>query len=171
MQNQQAIVDRWGLWGIFFLSLLSATLLPGFSEVGLVALVASGRFRPWSLIGYATAGNWIGGVITYGMGWALGMGLAAEWTGGVSMDDIEGVRSWVESYGAWCGLLVWVPVIGDPLAAALGFAHSPVVGTLGLMLVGKAARYVCVVFASDGVVTAIREGVNARKRKAKDKEK
>lgn len=170
MLNQQAVVDRWGLWGIFLLSLLSATLLPGFSEVGLVALVASGRFRPWSLVWYASAGNWIGGVITYGMGWALGMGLAAGWTS-VSMDDIESVRAWVESYGAWCGLLVWAPVIGDPLAAALGFAHSPVAGTLGLMLVGKAARYVCVVFASDGVATTIKKRIIANKRKVKDKEK
>lgn len=171
MLNQQAIVDRWGLWGIFLLSLLSATLLPGFSEVGLVALVASGRFRPWSLIWYASAGNWIGGVITYGMGWTLSMGLEAEWATGVSMEEIEGVRAWVESYGAWCGLLVWVPVIGDPIAAALGFAHSPVAGTLSLMLVGKAARYVCVVFASDGVVATVKRALKAHKREVKDKEK
>lgn len=169
MLSQQAIVSRWGLWGIFLLSLLSATLLPGFSEAGLVALVASGRFRPWSLVLYASAGNWIGGAITYGMGWALGMSLTSEWTG-ISVESIDGVRAWVESYGAWCGLLVWVPVIGDPIAAALGLAHSPVVGTLVLMLVGKAARYICVVFASDGVLTVIRRAIGTHKRKDNDKE-
>ena len=62
----------------------------------------------------------------------------------------------VESYGAWCGLLVWAPVVGDPLAAALGLAHSPAVATCLLMLAGKALRYIAIVFIADKLSAAIK---------------
>lgn len=162
----KALVDRWGLWGIFLLSFLSATLLPGVSEVGLAGLVASGRFRPWPLIWSASVGNFLGGVVTYFMGWALGMDALAEWLG-ISAESVEGVRDWVEDYGAWCGLLIWTPVFGDPLAAALGLAHSPIVGTFTAMFIGKAARYVFIVFLADWVTVKIKEFVRARKERSK----
>lgn len=162
----QSVIKRWGLLGIFALSLLSATLLPGFSEVGLAALAVSGVFRPWSLVVSASAGNWMGGVVTYAMGWALGLETLADWFG-ISAESVASVEAWVEAYGAWCGLLVWAPVVGDPLAAALGLAHSPVAGTLTLMLIGKAARYIFIVFISDRVSEAIKRGLTACKKNRK----
>lgn len=160
--DKNAIVNRWGLWGIFVLSLLSATLLPGFSEVGLAALAASGAFGAWSLVAFASVGNWLGGVVTYACGWLLGLDALCEWLG-FSVESIEGVRAWVESYGAWCGLLVWTPVFGDPLAAALGLAHSPAFGTLALMFVGKAARYIIIVFVADRASAAIKRAIEVRR--------
>ena len=156
MINQEAIIARWGLVGIFALCLLSATLLPGFSEVGLAALAAGGVYRAWTLVGVASLGNWLGGVITYATGWWLGMEKLVDWFG-ISAESVAGVETWVESYGALCGLLVWTPVVGDPLAAALGLAHSPVVGTCLLMFIGKALRYICIVFVVDKVATFIKE--------------
>lgn len=156
MLDQKKIIERWGLAGIFVLSFLSATLLPGFSEVGLAALAASGAFGAWSLVTVASVGNWLGGVVTYATGWILGMDKLAEWFG-ISAESMAGAEAWVEAYGAWCGLAVWMPVVGDPLAAALGLAHAPAVGTCAGMLVGKAARYILIVFVIDKVANIIRE--------------
>ena len=153
--TQNELITRWGLAGIFGLCFLSAPLLPGFSEVGLAALAASGTFRPWSLVISASVGNWLGGVATYATGWALGISKLADWFG-LSAESINGVSAWVESYGAWCGLLVWAPVVGDPLAAALGLAHSPAVATCLLMLAGKALRYIAIVFIADKLSAAIK---------------
>ena len=157
--TQNEIITRWGLAGIFGLCFLSATLLPGFSEVGLAALAASGTFRPWPLVISASVGNWLGGVA------ALCISKMAEWCG-LSAESINGVSAWVESYGAWCGLLVWAPVVGDPLAAALGLAHSPAVATCLLMLAGKALRYIAIVFIADKLSAAIK-----RRHKTQQREK
>lgn len=162
----KALVDRWGLWGIFLLSFLSATLLPGVSEVGLTGLVASGRFRPWPLIWAASAGNFLGGVVTYFMGWALGIDALAEWLD-ISAESVAAAKVWVDAYGAWCGFLIWTPVIGDPLAAALGIAHSPIVGTFVTMFIGKAARYVFIVFLADWITVKVKGLITARKERLK----
>ncbi len=162
--SQDEIISRWGLAGVFALCFLSATLLPGVSEVGLAALAASGAFRPWPLVWAASAGNWLGGMATYATGWLLGLGKLAEWFG-ISAESVSGVEAWVETYGAWCGLLVWTPVIGDPLAAALGMAHSPVAATCALMLIGKAARYLIIIFVADRLSGWLKERHKAQAHK------
>lgn len=161
MIDGKAIVDRWGLWGVGLVCLLSATLLPGVSEVGLAALAAGGFFRPWRLIAFASVGNWLGGVVTFGMGWALGLGAWIE-SFGISAESVAAAREWFGAVGTWGGLLVWLPVIGDPLAAVLGMAHSPVAWTLALMIAGKALRYIVIVFASDGASRAIKKALRAK---------
>ncbi|MDI6747076.1 MAG: YqaA family protein [Rhodocyclaceae bacterium] len=57
-----------GLLGLFLASFLAATLLPGGSEVALVAfIVAHPEQTPAALL-LATLGNTLGGLTTYGMG-------------------------------------------------------------------------------------------------------
>lgn len=163
MIDQQSVIARWGLAGIFALCFLSATLLPGFSEVGLAALVAAGAYRAWTLVWTASVGNWLGGVATYAIGWWLGMDKIIDWLG-MSAESVCAVQAWVETYGAWCGLLVWMPVIGDPVAAALGIAHSPIFGTLALMFVGKAVRYIIIVLVMDRVSQWIKSRKNRKTR-------
>lgn len=122
---------------------MSATLLPGVSEVGLGALVVSQRFRPVPLLLWAALPNWLGGMVTYWMGYAVDFTVWSSWLG-IDAEEVGEATHWVRDYGAWAGLLVWVPVIGDPIAAALGIFHAQPVITALTMLLGKAARYAIV---------------------------
>lgn len=145
--------------GVFVVSFLSATLLPGISEAALVGLVASGAFRPKPLFFAATIGNWLGSVLTFATGW-----LGSEWLAGIL--GFEGgvppdIKSWIDSYGCLCGLLVWAPWVGDFLALGLGLAKTPIVTTCVMILIGKAVRYAVIL----GLTTVISDAIRAAVRK------
>lgn len=59
-----------GLSAIFVIALVSATLLPLGSEPAVFAYIKVAPDMFWPAVLIATAGNTIGGVVTYGMGWA-----------------------------------------------------------------------------------------------------
>ena len=50
------------LWVLFFSGFLSATLLPGGSEAGLLAVLNLKQFTPLSVVLVATLGNTLGGM-------------------------------------------------------------------------------------------------------------
>jgi membrane protein YqaA with SNARE-associated domain len=131
-----------GLPGLFLAAFLAATVLP-FSSEGLLALMAAGAWSSVALLATATAGNTLGGMTNYGLGRWVGPERIARWS---RVDPAKGAR-WrhrVERHGAWCALLCWLPVIGDPLALALGLFGAKPLPVLVLMTVGKAARYAVV---------------------------
>ena len=128
-----------GLPGLFLACFLAATLLPLSSEF-VLALMLQGPWDGGSLLLVATAGNTLGGCANLAAGRWIGAGRAARW---LRIDPAKAFR-WagaVERHGAWTALLCWLPVVGDPLALALGLARVPVWPAVALMAVGKAARY------------------------------
>lgn len=141
-----AIIDRWGLPGLGLVSFLSSTLLPGFSEVGLGALMVAGKFRTLPLLLWATLPNWLGSVVTYATGLACNIDNWSGWFG-VDTHELANVAHLAQDHGAWAGLLVWVPGIGDPLAVALGLFRTPWLATCLTMLLGKALRYLIIYIA------------------------
>ena len=60
-------LENWGLIGLFLGNLLAATVVP-FSSDALYIAVLSVMKRPLECFVVATAGNWLGSVITYYMG-------------------------------------------------------------------------------------------------------
>ena len=60
-----------GLWGLLLASFLSATLLPGGSEAVLFGVLKSYPETLWPALLIATAGNTLGGMVSFGMGWLL----------------------------------------------------------------------------------------------------
>ncbi len=56
------------LWMLFLTGFLSATLLPGSSEAGLVAALNLNQLSTWHVILVATLGNTLGGLTNYGLG-------------------------------------------------------------------------------------------------------
>lgn len=129
---------------MFVSALLAATLLPFSSDVALAALVAAGM-DPAALFVAALAGNWIGGMLSYYLG-RLGKWTWIERYLRVHPDKVERLRVWIDRYGAVFALVTWLPGIGDPLAVALGFARTPVVGTALWMLLGKGLRYAIIIW-------------------------
>ena len=139
----------WGLFGLFWASFLAATLLPFSSE----AVVAACTLGPWSfveLLAVATAGNWLGGMSTYGLGRLGEPARIARWLRSDPV-KVERWRNKVERHGVWLALLCWLPVLGDPLALALGLGRSKALPTALLMLVGKSVRYALVLWSMRGL--------------------
>src|SRR5262245_20906967 len=108
--------DAASLFGLFLSAFLSATLLPGFSEVALGSLLVLGNSNPALLVAVATAGNVLGSVVN----WALGRWFAhyadRRWFP-IKPGAYARAVGWYNRFGLWSLLFSWVPVVGDPLTA------------------------------------------------------
>ena len=129
-----------GYGGLFLGSFLAPTILPLSSEVVLAAMVIGG-FDPVACVVVASAGNWLGGMTSYFLGYA-GKWAWVERLFAGNRDKVARVRAWVDRYGACAALLCWLPIVGDPLVIALGFVRSPVLKVSLYMLVSRSLRYV-----------------------------
>lgn len=118
-----------GLAGLFVVSFLSATLLPGGSELALLTFVKLHPGETVEAFVLATIGNTLGGVTTYWMARAL--------PEPKDINRLALARRW----GAPVLILAWAPVIGDALCAAAGWLRLPWLPSALWMALGKAARY------------------------------
>jgi membrane protein YqaA with SNARE-associated domain len=120
------------LGGLFLSAFVSATLLPGGSEVVLWAVVRQDASLFWPAIAVATAGNTLGGMSS----WLIGRLIPAR----------EPIRSlgWVRRWGNLALLLSWLPVVGDGLCVAAGWLRLNWLGSLACIALGKLARYLAV---------------------------
>jgi membrane protein YqaA with SNARE-associated domain len=130
-------LPQYGLSTVFVVSFISATLLPLGSEPAVFGLVTLNPHLFWPAILVATAGNTLGGALT----WA--MGLASHQV----VDRFQHSRhhlkalDWLERIGPKACLLSWLPLIGDPLCAVAGWLKLPFWPCMVYMTIGKFARY------------------------------
>jgi membrane protein YqaA with SNARE-associated domain len=118
-----------GLWGLFASAFVSATILPGNSEIVLVAVLAKFPQLFWEAILVATIGNTLGGMTSYLIG-------------RIVPNRAEGkALAWLKRYGEWVLLLSWVPLIGDALCVAAGWLRINPWLALLMLAIGKCARY------------------------------
>ena len=122
------------LWVLFFSGFLSATLLPGGSEAGLIATLSLNQFSTALIIVIATLGNTLGGLTNYWLGLWLPNRTQSEKHGHKAM-------SWLSKYGYWTLLFSWLPIIGDPLCLAAGWLRMKFLPSLVLITIGKGLRY------------------------------
>jgi membrane protein YqaA with SNARE-associated domain len=127
------------LAGLFASAFLSATLLPGNSEIALAALLAHDPSQHWAAIGVATAGNTLGGLSSYALGRFLPRPKTQPRALGLA-----------QRFGAPALLLSWVPFIGDALCVASGWLRQNAFVAAACIAAGKFARYL-----------ALAEGVRA----------
>lgn len=129
------------LASLFISALLSATLLPGSSELLLIALAERNQ-ATMLLWATATAGNTLGSCITYAMGrgiTAAASSRRARWL--PSPERQAKAEATFARYGLWSLLLAWLPVVGDGLALVAGVLRvQPMLFTV-LVGIGKGARY------------------------------
>jgi membrane protein YqaA with SNARE-associated domain len=121
-----------GLLGLALSSFVSATLLPGTSELVLLAVLQQYPDKWWPAIGVATVGNTLGSMTSYVIGRLVPNRAEAK--------AIERVRR----YGYPVLLLAWVPVIGDALPLAAGWLRFKAWLAMLFILLGKLARYLAV---------------------------
>lgn len=128
-----------GYWGLFVASFLSATIIPFSSEAVLLGMIVAG-FDPVLTTIIATLGNWLGSMFTFWLGYVGNIERIEKWLR-ISKEKTDKYKAVTKKYGAWFGLLVWVPIIGDVLAVCMGLVRTPVVMSMILILIGKAVRY------------------------------
>lgn len=126
--------DALSLASLFASSFLSSTLLPGNSEVVLVAMMLSGVSQPWLLVLIATMGNSLGGLTNVILGRFFPLREKSRWQ--------EKAVGWLKRYGAATLLLSWMPVIGDLLCLLAGWMRISWGPVLFFLCLGKALRYV-----------------------------
>ncbi|MGB7270371.1 MAG: YqaA family protein, partial [Albidovulum sp.] len=105
------MIDFAALGLLFSSGFLSATLLPGSSEVVLVALLTGGRGDPLLLSLVATAGNTLGAVTNWALGRLCGRFRHRRWYP-ISPTTQAKAEAWFDRYGIWSLLFSWIPVIG-----------------------------------------------------------
>ncbi len=128
-----------GYLGLFIGSFLASTVVPFSADVLLVGMLVAGG-SPWVVIAIATAGNFLGGLTSYGIG-RIGKW---EWIEklGAKPETLACHKSKIDRYGAWIALLSWVPFVGDIFAIALGFYRVKFLPSAIFMLIGKFGRFV-----------------------------
>lgn len=117
------------LLSLFISSFLGATLLPGGSEVVLFAVLKAYPESLWTALAIGTAGNTLGGMVSFAMGWLLPQTQ--------QLKHVDKLRR----YGTPALLLAWLPLIGDALCLAAGWLRLSWWQAALFMAIGKFTRY------------------------------
>lgn len=140
-----------GLLGLFLSAFLSATVLPGSSEVVMIGLVTAYPELAWPSFGVALAGNLIGAVLTFGMGYAARQGYerfqGLRW----KLDERQMQR--LQRFGPPALFLSFVPLVGDALVLAAGWLRLDLKRSVFWIALGKGTRYLLVVLGVLGVLS------------------
>ncbi len=130
--------------GLFWNAFIAATLLPAYSEITLLALLAEGTGTPLLLFLTATAGNVLGSIFNWWLGVNIRRFENRKWFP-VKQDAISKAEHVFRRYGVWSLLLAWVPIIGDPLTLVAGVLRVRLIYFILLVTISKAARYAVIV--------------------------
>ena len=130
-------LPQFGLGTVFVVSFISATLLPLGSEPAVFGLIKLNPGLFWPAILVATAGNTLGGAVSWWMG--LGTHKAVDRAAG-HPTELRAL-AWLRRFGPRACLLSWLPIVGDPLCAVAGWLRLPFWPCMAYMAVGKFLRY------------------------------
>ena len=139
------LLESWGYWGMLVASFIAGSVFPFSSEAVLTALQLAG-LEPVQLFIAATVGNVAGSMFNYGVG-TLGKMEWIEHYLHVEPEKIDRTARWMERYGAWIGILCFLPILGSVIAVTLGFMRANPWLSLFTITLGKAARYALLIFA------------------------
>ena len=134
---------QYGLLGLFIAGFLSGSIFPFNSEAVLILLIYSGFDVVSSLVA-ATAGNTLGGISIYYLGY-LGKMEWIEKYAKVKKEKIHAILPRLKRFGPLAATLSFVPIIGDLVILGLGFFRISPTLTIFFMLIGKIARYLAVI--------------------------
>lgn len=131
-------LPQYGLSTVFVVSIISATLLPLGSEFAVIGLVKLNADLFWPAVLVATAGNTIGGAIS----WWMGYGAEVLYERFKHKPYEAKALTWLRRFGPKACLLSWLPGVGDPLCAVAGLLKMSFWPCVFYMSIGKFLRYV-----------------------------
>jgi len=131
---------------LFLTALLAATILPFYSEVLFLGLLAAGHDPAWTWLA-ATLGNTLGAAIN----WALGRHLLhfqdRRWFP-FKGEGLATAQRWFQRFGVWSLLFSWLPLGGDALTFIAGIMRVQFALFFALTALGKGARYAVLLAAA-----------------------
>lgn len=133
------LVQNYGLIGLFAASFLAATVVPLSSEFALTGVLLAG-VNPFYAFFVATAGNWLGGITSYYIGYLGRWDLIEKWFG-VKEESLFKQKEKIQKYGSLIAFFTWLPIIGDLFAIGLGFYRIDFVKSSIFMLLGRSMRF------------------------------
>lgn len=149
-----ALLQQHSILLMFISAFLSATVLPGNSEVVFAAL-ATGILLPaehyisfpilWLLLS-AVSGNALGSLTTY---W-VGRWLPRQDFSRSPNKKVRWVFDKVEKHGSFTLLFSWLPVVGDLFCAVAGWLRLNWLSSFIYILIGKTLRYIFLLYAVIG---------------------
>ncbi|MEN8139490.1 MAG: YqaA family protein [Bacteroidota bacterium] len=140
---------EFGYLGLFIASFLAGSVMPLGSEV-LYGLLFYKNFDPVSLLLVASVGNWLGSMTNYWIG-TFGKW---EWITKylkVPQEKVEKQFKYIHKFDYFMALLCWLPILGTPIAIALGFMRSSLIKVTIFMFLGKFLRYLILNFLLQSV--------------------
>jgi len=127
---------------LFFIALISATLLPMGSEA-LLLYDLSIELNLYLLLLSATLGNSIGSIINYYLGLKGEEYLISKKM--IKEQQIVTAKKYFDKYGSFSLLLSWVPIIGDPITFIAGVVKYNIRKFIVLIIIAKGGRYLFVI--------------------------
>ncbi len=131
-------LPQYSLLTVFVVSTLSATLLPMGSEAVVFGLVKLNPAEFWPVVLVATAGNTLGGAISWWMGWGAERAYERVTHHGAENRALAILKR----FGPKACFLAWLPIVGDPLCLVAGWLRLPFWPCVAWMALGKLLRYV-----------------------------
>lgn len=156
LQAASAWMQGWlhpqaGLLGVFVSALLSATVLPGSTEVVLGAKIIAFPAMAWQAFGVALLGSAIGCALNFGMGHAARSGW--ERFKHIEVDEAHSRVARLRRWGPPVLVLSVLPLVGDALVLAAGWLRMPFWHSLFWIVIGKGTRYLLLVLGLKGLHT------------------
>lgn len=121
------------LFALFLSAFTSATILPGTSDAAFAAIVWQQPHLAWYAWLFASAGNSLGGIVSFMMGRMLPEKIRHK----ISPRTITRLQR----FGAPSLLLSWLPVAGDALPIAAGWLRLRWLPCILFLCLGKTMRY------------------------------
>ncbi|AXX85814.1 YqaA family protein [Malaciobacter marinus] len=134
---------------LFFISFISATLLPMGSEAFLVFNIKE-NYNIYLLLLFATLGNTLGSLLNYFLG--LKGEEYLENKKYLDKKKIAKYKVFFDKYGAFSLLLSWVPIIGDPLTFIAGVLKYNLKFFILIVLFAKFIRYLFVTLVTLSII-------------------
>ena len=131
--------------GLFLSSFLSATILPGQSEIALTSLIILNNHSLSFLVFIASLGNVLGSLLNWFIGCKLERFKKKKWFP-VTELQLKKASNWYHKYGKWTLLLSWVPFVGDPITIVAGIFRIPIMHFILIVSFAKTMRYVFIAF-------------------------
>lgn len=135
---------------LFSAAFAAASILPFYSELAVVGMLAAGR-SPVAVLVVAAAGNTLGAVVNWVLGRYLLHFKERRWFP-VGERQLERAQRWFQRYGVWSLLLAWMPVGGDALTVIAGIMRVRLDVFVVLTGIGKTLRYAVLIFFVDATL-------------------
>ena len=131
--------------GLFLSSFLSATILPGQSEIALTSLIILNNHSLSFLVFIASLGNVLGSLFNWFIGCKLERFKKKKWFPVTDL-QLKKASNWYHKYGKWTLLLSWVPFVGDPITIVAGIFRMPIMPFILIVSCAKTIRYIFIAF-------------------------